>query len=496
MITAIGITTRNRPAHLERCARSYIANARAFGRRPRLIVLDDAVSGVHASALPVTAAIARDNPDFEILYAGAAEKRRFAGTLAELGIAHDLLEFALLDPEAGGYTLGANRNALMLETLGEHVLYVDDDSLAQTARPPAWDEELAVVGLGTTQQYWFYPSHAAACDAARFETIDLLAAHEAYLGKACRDIVSAHAGEVRIGADPWAAHLRDHGVVRVTQNGLVGDSCMFSNIGHLLHARGAGRERLVGDPEMLALAMSSREIIRSPASPTLRMGGLLIGPDWGCDHSTPLPPYFPLYRSSDTSFSNLLSLTDRSWAFADIPWLVLHEAEPGRRYNQRGVAAPWRCSAGEALRQLMQTQSAIAYRSHRDPLGAIGERLLAQAALPPDDFAALVRTLIDELIEMKLARLLHSLESVAPLPAHYESAVHRSIALLQASLADPTRHVPVELAEGRSAQAALAQLQRLVGRFGALLRGWLAIDAAVRGRIRLAVEPPRAPSRE
>lgn len=492
MIAAIGITTRDRPVRLERCARSYIANARVFGRRPRLIILDDAVPGVHASALPATLAIARDNPDFEILYAGAAEKRRFVATLAEQGIPRDLLEFALLDPEAGGYTLGANRNALMLETLGEHVLYVDDDSLAQTARPPAWDEDLAIVGLGTTQRYWFYPSHAAARDAARFETVDLLGAHEAYLGKPCREVIAAHRGEIRSGGGPWAAHLRDHGVVKVTQNGLVGDSCMFSNIGHLLHARGEGRERLVGDPDMLALAMSSREIIRSPACPTLRMGGLLIGPDWGCDHSAPLPPYFPLYRSSDTSFSNLLSLTDRSWAFADIPWLVLHEAEPGRRYNERGVAAPWRCSAGEALRQLMQAQSATAYRSHRDPLGSIGERLLAQAALPPVDFAALVRALVGELIEMKLARLSHSLESAVPVSAHYARAVRRSVALLQTSLDDPACHVPVELAEGRSPQEALAQLQRLVGRFGALLRGWREIDAAVRGKVRLAIEPGRA----
>lgn len=492
MIDAIGFTTRNRPASLERCMRSYIANCRTFGRRARLIVADDAVPGVHASALPATAQVARDNPDFEIVYAGAAEKHRFIDALAQRGIDRSQLEFALLDPEGGGYTLGANRNALMLETLGEHVLYVDDDSIALTARPPEWSDELAVAGLGTTQRYWFYPSHAAARDAARFEPVDLLAAHEAYLGKPCREIIAAHAGGVPASSDPWATYLHDHAVVKVTQNGVVGDSCMFSNIGHLIHARGAGRDRLINDPETLALAMSSREIIRSPASPTLRMGGLLIGPDWGCDHSAPLPPYFPLYRSSDTSFSNLLSLTDRGWAFADIPWLVLHEADPGRSYNQRGVAAPWRCSAGEALRQLLQTRSATGFRAYGDPLGSIGEQLLAHAALPAEEFAALVRTLVDELIGMKIERLVHSLEAAAPAPAHYETAVRRSIALLEASLADPARFVPVELAAGRDAAAALAQLQRLVHRFGELLRAWLAIDAAARGTTRLAVAPSSA----
>jgi hypothetical protein len=286
--------------------------------------------------------------------------------------------------------------------------------------------------------------------------------------------------------------MRDHAAVIVTQNGAVGDSCMFSNIGHLLHGGAPGRALQVEDPETLVLAMSSRELIRSADSPTLRMGGLLIGPDWGCDHSAPLPPFFPLYRSSDASFSALLSLTNRSWAFADIPWLVLHEAQPGRYYNQRGTAGLWRCSTGEVIRALMQTGSATGFRSYRDPVGSIGERLLLLAALPPRDFAALVRRLVDELIGMMIERLRGSLEHAAPAPVHYEAAVSRSIGFLQASLADPARFLPVELAHGRNPGETLEKLRLLLHRFACLLRAWQTIDAAACAGIRLAAAPAHA----
>jgi hypothetical protein len=481
VITTLGFTTRDRPDYLARCAESFIAHCEAHGRRPRLLVMDDAEPGRHASALPIAEQLAAAHPEFIVDYLGEAERHDLVQRLAAEGLDPAMLEFALLDPEGCGYRLGANRNALQLATLGEHVMFIDDDCLAEVARPPQWSDELAVVGHGTTQEYWYFDDHAAALAATTPDPVDLLAAHEAFLGRPCADVIR-EAPSVGPWAGGFADAMRGSGTVKVTQNGVVGDSCMFSNIGHLLHGTPATRARLAASAESLETALHSREIIRSPACPTLRLGGLLIGPDYACDHTTPMPPYLPVFRASDTSFSNLLVLAHPLHAMADVPYVITHRALPGRAYNARGISEPWRCSASEAIRALLFVQTPVAYYSVANPLGTIGDRLRTFAAAPPAEFAAMVSDVVDGLIERKLHRIGELLDHAADAPPHYREILAQAAATLERSAGDPRRAIPVELAAitGDDA-AALAWLQRLAARFGQVLCDWQAVDAAMRG---------------
>jgi hypothetical protein len=268
--------------------------------------------------------------------------------------------------------------------------------------------------------------------------------------------------------------------VKVTQNGVVGDSCMFSNIGHLLHGNPSTWSRMSATPATLASAMSSREIIRSAACPTLRLGGLLIGPSYGCDHSTLLPPYFPVFRSSDTSFSSLLSLAYPTHATADVPLLVTHRSLPDRRYSNRGVSEPWRCGVGEAIRGLMFAETPSAYRSVSNPLRSLGERMVRFGSLPADEFAAVVRILVDEMIERKIRRLEWLLESAGAGYPYYASAIEAALRTLAESTHDPLRFTPTELIAGVSPDQAMARLQRLAHRFGEVLQAWMDINTATR----------------
>ncbi|WP_438033384.1 hypothetical protein [Sorangium sp. So ce204] len=480
MITALGFTTRGRPELLARCVRSYVDNARMYGRRPRVIIMDDHVPGEQPSARAVAEQIGREYPDFAVWYAGCDEKRRFAARVVAAGLPADVLEYALFDPERAGYTLGANRNALQLETLGEQAMYIDDDSLAALSRPPVWDDSLVLVGPGTTQEYWFFDDHAAALSATRPGSACLLSLHEAYLGRSCREIMEAAGMSAEADDAYWARYMRRQSVVRVTQNGVVGDSCMYSNIGHLLHGKDGTRARLSGSADDLDRAMSSREIIRAPTHPTLRMGGLLIGPNYACDQSTLLPPYMPVYRSSDSTFSSALSAVFPTHAFADVPWLVEHAPEPGRGYHGRGYSEPWHASIGEVVRGLLFVSSASAYHSFTDPLGEKGRTLVGYGALPLAEFTRIVTQLIDEMVQIKIDRLdrLRGLAGAAH--PRYVQALARSAGLLTDSLKDPLHAVPVEVRRGRTPAEALAHTQRLVARFGELMQLWPTLDAQVR----------------
>lgn len=478
MITTLGFTTRDRPDYLDRCVRSFAGHCREYGRRVRLLIMDDAEPGRHASARPIATAIAREYPDFEVAYVGLGERRSFATTLATTGIAAAAAEFALLNPEECGYQLGANRNALQLATVGEQVLFIDDDSLAQTSRPPEWDDTLAVVGPSSTQEYWFYPDHAAALAGAVPQPVDLLAQHETFLGHSCADLIENAPGYLDHGAG-WTQLMRNGSTVKLTQNGVVGDSCMFSNIGHLLHGSARTRARLSASAATLAAALRSRELIRSASNPTLRLGGMLIGPDFGCDHSTPLPPYFPVFRSSDTTFSLLLTLAYPGHATADVPWLVTHHSLPGRRYSGRGVSELWQVSVGEVVRGFLQSHTPGGYQSLSDPLRSVGERMTGYGALPADEFGAAVRELVDGMIEGKVRRL-EWLKDHTPGAPHYAAVLDASLRMLADSARDPRRFLPVELAAGAPPELAMTRLRRLVARFGELLRSWREIDAVTR----------------
>ena len=195
-----------------------------------------------------------------------------------------------------------------------------------------------------------------------------------------------------------------------------------------------------------------------------------------------MPPYFPVFRSSDTTFAAVLSASEPSAAFADVPWLIVHASVPGRRYSNRGTSEHWRASVGEVIRGLLSTETPGAYRSISNPLGSMGARLEGVGSLPAVDFDELVREVIAAAVALKVNRLERLLAVYAPAPAHYAGAVGRSLTLLRASESDPRRHVPVELHgsrdDERAAMGAIARLQRLTRSFGRLMATWKEINEA------------------
>src|SRR5690348_6964773 len=141
-ITTVAVPTRDRVASLARCLPTYVEDALAHGRALRWLVADDSADpNVGVSCRAVLGDL-QARYRIEIAYAGVAEKRGFAEALAGEGLDPEVLEFALFDPERIGYTPGANQNAILLETIGEGFLAVDDDTFGPLRRSPD-----AVAGL-------------------------------------------------------------------------------------------------------------------------------------------------------------------------------------------------------------------------------------------------------------------------------------------------------------------------------------------------------------
>ena len=74
----------------------------------------------------------------------------------------DVIEFALFDPEGCGMTAGANRNALLLHSVGDMVLSVDDDTVCSVAESPRLRDGLALSSGANPTDFRFFPDREAA----------------------------------------------------------------------------------------------------------------------------------------------------------------------------------------------------------------------------------------------------------------------------------------------------------------------------------------------
>jgi hypothetical protein len=129
-ITTLGVPTRGRMESLHRCLVSYLDCCRRHDRPLAVVVVDDSPDADTQRTCREVVRTLPVVPGVERWYAGVEERQRFAAALArQSGVAAEVVEFALLNPEGCPLTTGAARNALMLHASGELMLQADDDTL-------------------------------------------------------------------------------------------------------------------------------------------------------------------------------------------------------------------------------------------------------------------------------------------------------------------------------------------------------------------------------
>ncbi|MGH9161831.1 MAG: hypothetical protein ACRD2X_17840, partial [Vicinamibacteraceae bacterium] len=131
-ICTFGWITCERPDALHRSVTSYVENARARNRAVEVVVVDGSLNRwACLRNQELLRGVAR-TVGTDIRYVGATERAAYNAALAARGdIPGELLDFALGDPQGYGCAIGANRNALLLDTLGDLVLSADDDTLCR-----------------------------------------------------------------------------------------------------------------------------------------------------------------------------------------------------------------------------------------------------------------------------------------------------------------------------------------------------------------------------
>ncbi|MBS0264928.1 MAG: hypothetical protein JSS02_23540 [Planctomycetes bacterium] len=491
-ITCLAVPTRDRLSSLQRCLQSYLTNFRAYQRTLEILVADDSRDAAkRANTRQFLQKFGREH-DIGIRYAGADEKRQFARQLAEeSGIPSHVVEFALFGTPDCDNFIGANRNAILLETAGEFILTADDDTLGETRRFPAPSGKLTFSGAADPAETWIFPDAIAAERSVIREPFNLLAGHEILLGKALPELVAESGGEYATAPYGRVDSLLEsvqsqRGRIAIVQSGFLGDCAWGAPFGYWgvpmgsLLLRGAAHRQLVRTPEAYQAAIASRHVVRTFTAPTISESMYFLGCSASLDNRELLPPYFPVQRGEDLLLGAVLRscLPDRFFGY--IPGLFEHSPLEIRRFwpGEMFRTASGIDVARMVIELIRSEPRPVPCQTPEQRLQGLGEYLQEISRHPAREFGHYVRQAVQQGNRRLEAEMTECLAENEYRPEYWVNDVRHYLKLVREAQERPDYHVPVDLQRGRTAEMALELARRLVYQFGELLMAWPKLVAA------------------
>jgi hypothetical protein len=481
----IGIMTADRPALLERALTSYIKTNQGNRNDVEYIVYDDSKGSAASQASFEVARKLQRQFDLPIRFAGIHERTRYAQQLGECAnVAPEILEYALL--VAQGYTLGQNRNALLLDSVGSMVFCADDDTIGAPVNPlRKTKDELQLCSGADPAEFWCFRNSSEARTVERLnEELDLLQAHERLLGRSAAEITFNDAVESsRAGqhSEDLMARIRNRrSVVRITLNGLLGD-CAWGTPFGLWHEpmgylafSGESLERLTASEDFYRQATQSRQLLRATSGPVLGDASFSMLTFWGLDNRELLPPNPPTHRGQDLIFGQILWKCFGDSLFGHVPMALIHDPIPSRKFWPGEMT---RSAAGVDLcRVMLETIKLCPFvgcpNTPEDRLKILGQHLRHLGGLPGE---ALGEQLMECLRESNRRFTCSLTDRSAPYMHHapyYANDVMRFFDKLKKAEESAQYWIPLDLWGVDGFVAAEPRLRRTLDQFGTLLEYW------------------------
>jgi hypothetical protein len=465
-ITSLCFPTCDRVLQLEGALLSYARNIEEHSRAADLIVMDDSCS---VQSRTHCLHMIRKLRGSSIRYAGRDEKELYLQKLGREGFEPKIARFAVFgDDFSVPFTAGANRNCILLDTIGECVLTVDDDTLCRLAPHPEHDNKLHLSGEKDPRDAWFYRDRDCVVSKVPWCSRSLLAEHESMLARDLVELVLEAGHDVSIdgASDRLLYEVRKRqGRVVATMSGIVGDSGIYS-CSSLLRSTIETQGRLCASESVFDQAFRSRESLAVVRGRTITHHALCIAATLGLANLDLLPPFFPLGRNEDGVFGALLRHTTRDFV-GHLPIAVFHNAQGGREYQQFP-----QFRVADLVLSLVPFLSAGRSGDTRSCLRSLGKKLLDVAELDAAEFwavifkAALIR-------KGKHMRMMESaMNRVPECPQFWKNRVEKFYKQSILELNDPDCHVPIEFRQAEGDELARTSAQRLVSITGSFLYSW------------------------
>jgi hypothetical protein len=474
----LAIPTSNRPEELLRALESYALHFTRFGRSLKVLIADDS----EQSQLVRESLRSRFAGSGQTLfYLGPEEKRQFVALLTrDRSLPREVVEFGIFGPAGHTPTMGANRNAILLQTAGEMVLSVDDDTICQPRIPSNVDGTgtLRLGSEGDPTEFWFFPDRESALASTRPAEIDITDSHEKLLGRRVWNLVQPVTGDGVADLSSACHHLLEgiwfgKGQVSITLNGSVGDSGMYSGRNLPVHRDPATRRRLVDTAEAYETALRSREVLRQARSATVCHSSPFMSMFVGFDNRGLLPPFFPAYRNEDGAFGHTVARCVDSCYFGYLPWALVHDPPSDRSYYREGATT---VRMSDCLLGCVMTWTCTNRRaSTEDRLQSLGRLLIEMGSVDPGGFDEMLRTSLWKRASQRVAQKELLLRQFGGYPAYWAADLKREIEGVQRAVVRPDYTLPIDLPQNLSKPECMQQAQDLIRRYGELLVWWPAI---------------------
>ncbi len=472
-ISVIGITTRDRVDTLRRALLSYVENCRAFGRSVEFAVIDDSGDpAVEERNQAMLEALGREH-SVSVRYANRRQRETFATALIDAsGLPAETVRFGLLGEGPCLRTIGASRNTLLLDSIGECYMLVDDDSVCRIAKPEEQTDGLALTSQHDPTEFWFFPDRDSTLRSTAVVEHDFLALHEALLGRDVGACLPAPEDAASVDLDratpAFDQRLRSFGGRVVTASaGIFGDSGVGTT--GYLYAPPSSRERLTRSQEEYLAVVKSRQLLRAVTRTTISEGALCMAGNLSLDHRRLLPPFYPLQRNSDGLFAAVLRKCFRDGYLGYLPWAIWHDPPPSRSQPiEQFFEGASRTRLPEIVKLLIRAAPDVSGGGDdRIALMKLGAHLKGVASGSLADFEELVRTEFWRAFSVGLAAA-----EEPGLPDFYAAYRGKYLAILRESLPKPEYFVPLDLMDLGSEEEVRQLVKRLVRQFGELLEVW------------------------
>jgi hypothetical protein len=328
-ISVVGVLTCNRPSALRRVASTTLENASRHGRRVELVVVDDSDEEHQQANLAVLHEL-KDRYGIDVWYAGRAEKAAFARALAEhCAIPLATLNVALTRPAGWPAAPGANRNAMLLHTVGDALLSLDDDMVCTVAQVPGCDDGLALSSIDDPTEFWYFPDPEATLRASALVDEDFLGLHESLLGRNVGKLAAERRPDLPFDLNTIETHFLknlepDGGQVTYTMAGILGDTGMGGALA-LYFSEGPSLDRLLQAEGGYRAALSSRQVARGVARRTVSDASFCMAGNLGLDNRVLLPPFPTIGRGEDDLFGTLVRRCIPGSHIGFLPRTILHD---------------------------------------------------------------------------------------------------------------------------------------------------------------------------
>ena len=485
-ISSIGVVTHNRIQSLERCLLSYIAHSKQHGRTHDFIVMDDFQQSAVTGPIVKMLRSIKKTHGVQIRYAALMERAQFAAALVrESGLPPDVVRFALFDTEGCGSPIGANRNALFLDTVGDLVYSTDDDIVCDLALAFGARNEVSFESRGTFTKFWFFPDRKTTLKSMPRSEVDLLSIHERLLGRTLDGCIAEFDdGELsfeRVNSAQIQQLIANRGKVPVTVGGVFGDSAMPTPVMFLL-LESDSRRRLLESESAYRSAFASREVLRAVNRPCITDNPFFFAATFGFDNRTLLPPFMPVVRAEDDIFGFTVRACIEDGYFGHLPTAVLHSPVDTRAYFPAFLEE----SAARTDMNKIILAGLISFQIGRVVLDVsrrlqtFGKHLIEIASQPQEDFEEFVKVQLWRMHSDTIQQMEGYLQHYRRIPAFWARDIDNYLHYFHTALIKDDFVVPKDLLGRRNAEEARKLSQQLVFKFGQLLYHWPEIIASAR----------------